>query len=209
MKKLVLCTLIFSFLVNFQVTAKVISPFGQNNLTVKSFYAKQDGNSVRLSWELETEHQDLSGHLERSDDGSNFKRVYNFEIKSGRTDDAFVYMDNSLKSGKYFYRLIITKNLYDPFISHIVSVAFSKDESSGNYYAITQGDMLINLRFNTIGRFVANVTDIQGRIKWRNVFADQNKISIATSTLSNGIYILRIYEAESKKSVLTRFMYKF
>ena len=97
-------------------TAYVKVPIGEVPVELSSFSASAKGSKVELNWRTETETQNYGFEIERkyeskthsNDNVSNidFEKIVFIEGNgNSNSPKEYTFLDNSVKSGKYFYRL--------------------------------------------------------------------------------------------------------
>jgi len=172
------------------------SPFGVNNVVLKSFQASTDGKSARLTWELAEMEQEVTCIVERSDDGVNFRAVESAQIKKG-FNGVMSMTDKMLSPGVYYYRLHISKLGFIPFLSNIISIRINKENDAvADYRVINPFSQQITIS----GKFGSKamrieIADMNGRVRLvKNVAASYSgqSITFSTGSLDKGAYILRI-----------------
>ncbi len=73
---------------------------------LSAFSANVSGNSVTLNWETATETNNSGFEIERSKNKSNYTSIGFIEGKGTTTDKSkYSFVDNSVNSGTYYYRL--------------------------------------------------------------------------------------------------------
>lgn len=186
------------------------SSFDPNNIVLKSFSGTTDGRSAKLTWDFAEMDHEVTCSLERSEDGVVFAPIENFGIRKG----FFGIMnatDKQVNNGLYYYRLQITKPGFIPYISTVISIRITKGEDLVKGYKIEnpfRNELTIkgNLGSNPL---VVEIADLNGRVRLvKNFEATPNResISIPSSAIDKGVYILRIKEEINgvKKIVLMK-----
>ena len=182
-----------------------LTPFGVNNIVLKSFLASTDGKSARITWELGDMEQEVYCHIERSDDGRKFSAIETRFVKKGFSGVMSV-IDKDIKPGSYYYRLHISKPGFRPYFSNIVSIRISKENEKENGYRVINPfdqQITINGKFG-VNALLIEVADMNGRVRLTKTIMPLNaqSISIPASNLDKGTYILRIKEEKAGEQTL-------
>ncbi|HYF30191.1 MAG TPA: hypothetical protein VD993_03630 [Chitinophagaceae bacterium] len=204
---LVVCLFLISF-VSLRAE-RTAAPFGVNNIVLKNFQAIQVTGGAKIIWEFTSEERDVTCKLEKSIDGINFGVLYTIHLTSTRQQALHSFIDTELPA-KVFYRLRVTKESYIPYISPIVSLTATRDETGP-----VQNPGMSNSVFGKIASDEAvvhvRILDMRGQSKLqqrgRGTELDRN-FRPAFGRLPSGYYVLRVQD-EQNNILLNRFIYKF
>ena len=198
--KIVNFTLFFISVLSISSFAGTInsSRFGPNNIVLKSFSGTTDGRSAKLAWDFAEMDHEVTCLLERSEDGVVFSAIEKFEIRRGFYGSMNA-TDKQVNNGLYYYRLQITKPGFIPYISTVISIRITKGDDLVKEYKIEnpfRNELTIkgNLGSNPL---VVEIADLNGRVRLvKNFEASTNResISVPSSTIDKGVYVLRIKE---------------
>ena len=202
---LVVCLLFSSVL---SLHAERVSPFHVDNIVLKNFQAIQVTGGAKVIWEFTSEERDVTCKLEKSTDGINFSAIYTVHLVSTRQQALHSHIDAELQA-RVFYRLRVTKESYIPYVSPIVSLVATRDETSvgGNaggsasvFGSLSSDESMVHMR----------VLDLNGQPKLqqqcRASDLDRN-FKPAFGRLPAGYYVLRVSDQQNN-IVLNRFLYK-
>ena len=200
---LVVFLLLSSFL---SVRAERVAPLEVNNIVLKNFQAIQVAGGAKIIWEFTSEERDVNCNIERSTDGINFTVIHTVFLTSTRTQALHSHIDTDLPY-KVFYRLRITKETYIPYISPIVSLTASRDETSSLSGPVK----------SVFGNLAADETIVsvrlldlrgQARIQQQSKGTELDRgFRSAFSSLPSGYYVLRVSDRQNNV-LLNRFIYK-
>jgi len=182
-----------------------LTPFGANNIVLKSFLASTDGKSARITWELADMEQEVYCQIERSEDGRLFSTIETMHVKKGFSG-VMSLIDKNIKPGSYYYRLHISKPGFRPYFSNIVSIRISKEDEKVNGYRVINPfdqQITINGKFG-VNTLLVEVADMNGRVRLIKTIQPlgAQSISIPASNLDKGTYIIRIKEEKAGEQVL-------
>lgn len=185
------------------------APFSVNNIVLKNFQAIQVSGGAKVIWEFTSEERDVTCQLEKSTDGVNFGVMYTVHLQSTRTQALHSYIDTELPI-KVFYRLRITKESYIPYISPIVSLTATRDETSVGQNPGAAGSLFGNIAADE-GFVYVRVLDMRGQPKLQQQGKGAGMESYfkpAFGRLPAGYYVLRVSDSQNNV-LLNRFIYKF
>lgn len=188
---------------------QLAAPFGTNNIVLKNFQAIQVSGGARIIWEFTSEERDVTCHIEKSTDGINFNKIHTVFLTSTRVQALHSYIDSELPA-KVFYRLRVTKQSYIPFVSPIVSLTATRDETS----VMNNPGMASNV-FGSLSEDETIITvrllDLRGQSRIQQQgrgAAMQRNVQTAFGKLPAGYYVLRVNDQQNNV-LLNRFIYKF
>lgn len=190
------------------------SPYHVDNIVLKNFQAIQSPAGVKVFWEFTSEENNVTCNLEKSSDGVNFTVIRSFQLASTRVQAVHSFIDKQA-IGQTFYRLRITKDTYQPFISPIVSVNIQQ-HSGAEYSGQPLGTLQVNNNFfgdlsiqNKM--MCVRLVDITGQAKIKQYIkgTDLDRIFRPSfSSLPAGYYVLNVNDAQNKP-LLNKYIYKF
>ena len=201
---LVVFLLLSSFL---SLRAERIAPLEVNNIVLKSFQAIQVASGAKIIWEFTSEERDVTCHIEKSFDGINFSVIHTVFLTSTKAQALQSHIDTDL-SPRSYYRLRITKESYIPYISPIVTLSATRDETNSNAFGksntvfgnLTEDQTIVSVR----------LLDLRGQSRiqqqLRGVDLDRSFRS-AFGKLPSGYYVLRVSDQQNNL-LLNRFIYK-
>lgn len=149
-----------------------------------------DKDKHNLGWSIIADEPIKTQVVEISNDGINFKPLYNAEASS----KLFSY--KPLGSGNIFYRLKVTSVVGETAYSNVVSLKATAN-SDNQYYVST---LFTNqLSINASGNFKYRLIDMNGRmLSSGNGFAGLNKIEM--SNKASGMYFLQLINENEIKT---------
>ena len=186
---------------------RVAAPFEVNNIVLKNFQAIQVSGGAKIIWEFTSEERDVTCHVEKSTDGINFSVLTTLFLTSTRAQALHSFIDRELQA-KVFYRLRVTKESFIPYISPIVSVTATRDETSSNssgqsnsvFGNLSKDETVVSMR----------LLDLRGQSRIqqqaRGVDLDRN-FRPAFGRLPSGYYVLSVRDQQNNV-LLNRFIYK-
>lgn len=203
---LVVFLLLISFL---SLRAERITPFGVDNIILKNFQAIQVTAGAKIVWEFTSEERDVTCHIEKSIDGINFGVLHTVFLTSTRQQALHSFIDTELPA-KVFYRLRVTKESYIPYVSPIVSLTATRDET-GPILNPGQSKSVFGSLASTETVMTMRLLDLRGQSKIQHqvkgVDMDRH-FRPAIGRLPSGYYVLRVVDSENK-ILLNKFIYKF
>ncbi len=186
--------------------------FGGGVLPVElvSFTASFKGNQVQLDWTTASEENNDFFTLERSADGINFETIATIQGSGTTTEmNTYSFMDENPASGNNYYRLMQTDYNGETSYSHITQVYVSSAVISLEQIYPNPATDMIYLAVNSRNYEPVTVTvvNMYGKVVYQytqNVSMGINELSVDVSTLSPGVYFLKV--ANELEELSTRFI---
>lgn len=183
-------------------------------VVISSFTAQLSGGNITLKWTTQSETNNASFDVERSNDGKNFSAIGNVK-GAGTTQTAqnYQYTDDQKKAaGTYYYRLKMTDSNGQSTYSSTVEVNFADGLSeftvSETYpNPVASGTAKVNVSLPTEGTVTCTIYSVTGqKVKEFSVQkpAGESSMDIDTATLSPGIYLYSI--SYNLKSISGKFV---
>ena len=184
-------------------------PNGVVPVELISFTSNVSANNVTLKWSTATELNNSGFEIERSSENSIWQKI-GFVAGSGSSSEfrSYVYEDNNLKPGIYYYRL---KQLdYDGTFEYLneirVEVAapfdFALEQNYPNpfnpstniRYSVPENS-LVNIKvYNIVGQEVAELIN-------ENKSAGKYDITFNSNGLASGIYLVKMQAGDFSSSI--------
>ena len=190
------------------------SPYHVDNIVLKSFQAMKVPTGAKVSWEFASEELDVTCTLEKSTDGINFVAFRSFHLASTRQQPLHSFLDKEVL-GTTFYRLRITKESYQPYVSIIISLNIQAQTAANN---AGQPLAMVSLNNNFFGELstqnkvmCVRLVDICGQAKMKQYIKGTDLERMFRPSMSNlpaGYYVLNINDAQNKP-LLNKYIYKF
>lgn len=174
-------------------------------ITLISFTANNEDNErIVLNWTTAQEVNNAFYTIERSTDAIEFEAI-GFMDGAGNSDDLidYIFTDTAPLTGQAFYRLKQTDRNGTFEYSELLSVFLEKPEQAASYKVfpnpVGAGKTLTIARLNAStdqGTFQYQVLSMNGlSIMSGSSKAKDSQVSLDTSSLSSGMYLLRITQA--------------
>ncbi len=167
---------------------RVSNTWANGPLPVKlvNFSASLNNNQTELNWSTASETNNKGFEVERSIDGVNFETI-GFVKGNGNSNRINKYSFIDANQSSAFYRL---KQIdFDGQFEYSSTVKVSNDELLVD---LTPNPFNDNLVINSPTMIEnAEIIDVTGKVKLMEI-VNSNRATINTSTLSNGIYFIRI-----------------
>lgn len=171
---------------------RVSNSWATSALPVKltSFRAEILNNQTILNWSTASETNNKGFEVEKSIDGVNFETI-GFVSGNGNSNKINKYSFTDANQSSAYYRL---KQIdFDGQFEYSTTVKVNSDEL---FIELNPNPFNDNLVINSASNIVnAEIIDVNGKVKIMEV-VNNNKASINTSSLSNGIYFIRINNGE-------------
>ncbi|MBJ7428540.1 MAG: T9SS type A sorting domain-containing protein, partial [Bacteroidia bacterium] len=167
---------------------RVADSWGNSALPVKlvSFSASLNNNQTELNWSTASETNNKGFEVERSIDGVNFETI-GFVKGNGNSNSMNKYSFIDANQSSAYYRL---KQIdFDGKFEYSSTVKVNSDELLVDLTPNPFNDNLVINSPTIIEN--AEIIDVTGKVKLMEI-VNSNKATINTSTLSNGIYFIRI-----------------
>jgi small nuclear ribonucleoprotein (snRNP)-like protein len=184
---------------------------GTANLPVNllAFTAKQQGNAVQLNWQTANEVNAAYFIIERSVDGVTFTALGKVSAKG---DGSYSFTDNlasvNLQSTTIYYRLQIVDKDGSFTYSKIAAITINTITNTLSIYPNpVTNTMQVRLTNNTTATATLQITDMQGKVLQQQAISLQagaNTITVNTTTLAKGNYIVVIHAEEVYKKVMVK-----
>jgi hypothetical protein len=177
-------------------TVSKIIPPTPTPLTLGSFDAFKQKETVNLKWQTSTEINTSHFIIQHSKDGTSFTDIGNLKaIGSGANDYSF--MDNYPTNGINYYRLKSVDKDGSFAYSKIVSVQFTVNSNQLSVYPNPSKDK-VTVRGNHIASI--QVVDNMGKILKTQIVKDATNPTLSVGSLPVGVYHLRIQTTDGKVS---------
>lgn len=177
--------------------------FGANAplpVTIKSWQARLENKSVKLSWSTAFEEDNTYFEIQRSFDGRNFQTLYQ-RGSIGKASN-YSWTDQSPLNGKNFYRLKITEAGKTSY-SRIISIINDVTKLITSLY--TRGSELhVQLNSNRDQSVAIDILNFSGAVvKQQNLKLNSSNttIKIPISGLASGNYYLRVITSNGSSAV--------
>ena len=175
--------------------------------TFVSFTGLLNGNKITLDWKTVDEINEAPFEVQRSTDSATFAKIASVDAKNTSSNE-YLYDDATItKNTKYFYRIKQTDNNGNSSYSSIVAIAVPADTIPApstawvTIYPNPVKDKLMLDFSNTVSQNVnLLITDMSGRVLYRNSSAVQGHKEIIMTALSKAVYILKIETTDHTES---------
>lgn len=170
-----------------------------------SFAGKAAGNRVQLNWETSLERNADRFEVERSQNASEFGSIGQVKAAGDATQNQFYgFSDEQPLTGVNYYRLRQVDR--DGSVQHSKIIAVTPNPDSPAILVLgnpTEGSR-INLQLFNIEASKLQLTDVQGRsVPFRITESAKGIVTLEpTSSLSNGIYLIRADKGSTVKIVV-------
>ena len=165
--------------------------------------AIKKGSGVEISWKVPAEINMARYTAERSNDGRQFSSIGELKAKGNSTVAvSYSTMDAQPLNTTGYYRIKATNLSGQSKYSALVKIAAGSNGSQLSFYPNPVRDVLnIVLGSNTRGRYSVRVTDAKGSsvLQRNNLDAFNNVLSLNTSALSQGVYMVEIISADGNR----------
>ncbi|MBK8494116.1 MAG: T9SS type A sorting domain-containing protein [Chitinophagaceae bacterium] len=177
-------------------------PFGVLPISLLDFTGKLKGNNVLLEWSTSSESNSKEFLIERSDDGSNYRRLNSIPAAgNSSTTKTYSYLDVEATALNY-YRLKMT-DLDGSFKMSNVVIIKNTGATQDILYVTNPFADQINIRFKNVPKEKISVRlmDMAGKIMGTGVINSPLSSVIVfddySKSLSTGLYILQVsYEGK-------------
>lgn len=163
------------------------------------FNAIAHNRDAQLVWETETEEENAYFELERSLDGIEWTKIAQLAgAGTSHTPQQYNYTDNNLPSGTIYYRFnqvnIDGTSTYSSVVS--VNIADNSDKAFTVYPNPTNGILHI-ATINDLALERIEILDVMGNLVQVIAPSAGNLQTLDISSLSSGLYIVRLHNAAS------------
>jgi Secretion system C-terminal sorting domain len=160
------------------------------------FTSTLKNNSILLNWKATTDSPEEYFDIEKSTDGTNFKKL-TAVLSKGIGDFNYVYLDNNLVEGTNFYRLkLVNKDGAFKYTNIEKVVYLGKNISQINLYPkVSFSNISLEIISSKKAECALQITNSLGGIVQKsrvNLIFGENKLPIDINNLSAGIYFIRI-----------------
>ena len=168
-------------------------------LDLLSFAAQAKNTTVQLSWNTANEINTSYFDIQRSENGIEFKTVGSIYCNPNQSGSRYTFIDNvsNVEASKIYYRL----KQFDKDLTHKISSVISVKIYNGNEIHISPNPACN--RVTVSGGDIRNVElhDATGKlILLKNVEMGSRNISIDISSITKGIYIVKVAVREGSVS---------
>jgi len=151
--------------------------------------SKLNGNKIQLKWITQNE-QDVSKYtIEHSANGTDWQAVYETTPLHTEPENKYAVQLPVTGSAKNYYRLIMRSIDGNRQVSPVKIIS----NKTGNSFQVITGYNTIDIR-NIVSKEQALIFDLQGRQVCQKTVYPGNSNQVDISTLSKGIYFLKIGE---------------
>lgn len=172
-------------------------------LILSQFNARLEKNDALLYWKTTSEINTHSFEIERSIEGSVFKKIGSVLANNTGGENNYTFKDegiSKLNETKFYYRLKQNDNDGKFTYSQIVVLNLSKNKNFIIYPNPSKDIITLSLSSGTLLHSIATLLDIQGRqIKQFTINNFQESIDI--NRLPKGTYILKLADGTTSKIV--------
>jgi len=176
-------------------------------VTCVDFSAERKNNRVNLKWSTATESNADHYNIERSVDGRSFNKIGTLAAKG--SGSAYSFTDEGVaQKGIYFYRLLaVDKDGSNRYTCNTVKVSVEggKDQIFGNIYPNpVKDEMMVQLQRSYAGNVGLQIISSTGQVMQQtavNLQSADVKISLNTSGLSSGVYVLRLQTVKGIETI--------
>jgi hypothetical protein len=158
---------------------------------LKAFAAKQQQETVTITWTVADEVAGSRYEVQRSSDGLNYQTIHTVTAASDAASRNYQAIDQSAIANVYYYRLRITEN-NKAFISNVIKVFTSKNKLSLNGFFIDPSKQLVVKLSSADSRQVQiNFINSSGMLVRKNIQTLQpgeNRLTFPLNTFPAGTY---------------------
>lgn len=177
-------------------------PFGALPISLLDFTGKLKGNNVLLEWSTSSESNSKEFVIERSDDGSNYRRLNSIPAAgNSSTTKTYSYLDIEATALNY-YRLKMT-DLDGSFKMSNVVIVKNNGAAQDILYVTNPFADQVNIRFKNVpkGKVSVRLMDVTGKTMGASVINSPLSSVVVfddyPGSLSTGLYILQVsYEGK-------------
>lgn len=165
-----------------------------------SFTGSVQGNNVLLNWKTATEVNVKNFRVERSLDGQNFSTLGNVTASgNSNVEQSYSYLDSKVPAAVWFYRLAMIDN--DGQVSYSDNIRLNVNgigeiTVSPNPF---RNQLIISTNEAANTKYTISISNMVGktvRSLKATVDAGMNKITLSTTDLASGLYILKIEKTD-------------
>ena len=169
-------------------------------VTISNYRALASGNTVNVTWKSLNEVNISSYRIEKSsNNGANYNTVGTLPAKGGSGAINYSYTDNSVGSGNYLYRIVAVDKDGLSKATNAVLVAISGKTHVVLMPSVVKAGQSVTVNTGMAGSYQLAIYDVQGR-KLKQQLNSGDKVSINTSSLSAGTYLVKITTASGSVS---------
>ena len=169
-------------------------------VTINNYRAIATGNNVSISWQSLNEINIGSYRVERSsNNGASYTAVGTSPAKAGTGAINYNYSDNAVGSGNYLYRVVAVDKDGLFKATNPVLVTISGKTHLALMPSVVKAGEAVTVNTGIAGSYQLTIYDVQGRKLKQQVNSD-DKATINTSSLSAGIYLVKITTASGSIS---------
>jgi hypothetical protein len=155
---------------------------------------KKDGNSVRVSWKIQTEVNVSHYEIEKSNNGKDFRKIgevgaaslSQYRFSDVTSENKTFYRIKSVdKDGKFSYSIVITYSQGKSAVTMIVFPSLTKGVISIQHSSALASSKIVVSAID--GRMMKTIFPVPGT----------QKTSVDVSGLKGGVYVVRYYNGNS------------
>jgi hypothetical protein len=180
--------------------------------TLTGFYAaKQNDETIKLSWTTQNELPNRLYTVEKSSDGKNFSEVDTIKSvdKNPSANYSSDYPISSTDRNRIYFQLKIVDENGDVSYSEIRIVELDENKQSVSLFPNPSSNF-VNLVFtNSIGNLQTDIFAANGELIQRNYFTNTNSAHINfRNKLASGVYFIKVFDRQSQKNYVILFVVK-
>jgi len=162
-------------------------------VTISNYNATAAGNNVMASW-LSLNEVNLSGYrIEKSsNNGASYTAVATIPAKGGSGAINYSYTDKAVGNGNYLYRIVAIDKDGSAKATNAVLVTIAGKAYLQLMPSIVKAGQAVVVNSAITGSYQLAVFDLQGRMVKQQQVNGGDKITINTSGLSAGTYVVKI-----------------
>jgi hypothetical protein len=147
----------------FRIVFKVLTVVLPVNFT--SIRAAQEGEDVRVKWDISEESNIREYEVERSTDGLNFSKIGSTPSKGNNAYESYEWLDENPVPGNNYYRIKAVEYDETFILSRIVNVKIEGKNSQMRIFPNPVQNGQINLHISTEqkAQYLVTLIDLQGR----------------------------------------------
>jgi hypothetical protein len=170
-------------------------------VTISNYNATAVGNNVTVAWQSLNEVNVSGYRIERSSNsGASYTAVATLPAKGGSTAISYSYTDKGVANGNYLYRIVAIDKDGFAKATNAVLVTIAGKTYLMLMPSIVKAGQTVIVNSGVAGSFQLAVFDLQGRMVKQQQVNSSDKVTINTSGLSAGTYIVKIMTASGNVS---------
>lgn len=161
--------------------------------TIANFKASVSGKNVALSFQSLTETNVASYRIERSNNGgTSYTAIGSLTAKGNSTTAiTYNYTDNVVAEGSYLYRVVVVNKDGTTHTTNSVTAIINGQIKLLLYPSVVKAGQNITMKTSETGNVSLQIFDAQGRLVKYQHLNSTGQLSISTSGLTPGIYVVK------------------